>query len=113
MRKKKETHVPNVPGKPTKSGHYMGKRTGFELRDGKYFIDPVHRSTIDDVLLEYIALQTFIDAMNRHVHGEVLKLKRREKEFWDRLCDDLGLERTDRLLYENGAVYYADEKSEM
>lgn len=84
-------------------GHHVGASNGFEKKGEAIFPAPTHAAPMESMRIDRVALEEFIDAMNRHVHREFGKIATREAAWWQAVQRDLGIKRGD-------AVYhYADE----
>lgn len=101
MAKRKQKQLrpyePRVPANlwDLPDGHHAALRTGFDKRGGRIYVAPTHKDPWDEIRSDRQALDDFVEAMNRHIHSELRKLRRREDARLDLLEEDFGIKRAD------------------
>jgi len=74
--------------------HKMGKFYGYdENEDGSIVIAPGLADIIERAVENEEAIQAAADIFNRLTVDLLRGINQRKKEFWDRVCDEYGLDR--------------------
>lgn len=91
----KEPYVAKVPHDvfALPDGHHIAYWTGFTKKGAEVYPAPTHTAPMEDIRADRAALDDFIDAINRHAHAELRKLRRREDAWWENVRRDLGIKR--------------------
>src|SRR3990167_9188109 len=97
---KKQTYPPN---------HFMGKYTGYSLKDGKYHIAPTYTERFDKLLDEQSGLNALVEAVNNHVKKEYADIATQRRKLWDAIREDLSLDPKKEWTYN----YYLGEVTEI
>ena len=72
--------------------HRMGKRTGYTLIDGKYFLAPVLTQRIDELAAQLAGLQGFLKCVSRFCTDEFQRIEVGRVAWWKDVADDIGLD---------------------
>ncbi len=76
--------------------HHMGKHTGYELVDGVYHIAPSYTLAFAELNDRAEGVDMFMKTVTRYVAELNAEIQKENRRQWDRLCDDLGLDRNKR-----------------
>lgn len=85
-------------------GHHLGYTNGFHKRGDELHLAPAHTATAEAIRLDRAALDDYVDAVNRHLHNELRKIRRREDAWWQYVEKDIGIKRTDVSYFYAGYV---------
>lgn len=79
-------------GDMTKKDHKSGKYTGYELRDGKYFVAPMYVEQLQSLKEESMAVEDLLRSVSGFATKQFAALRKRQHEIWTRMSDDLGVD---------------------
>jgi hypothetical protein len=95
--------------KPTKNGHYMGKRCGFEYKDGRYQVAGTHYSMMEDANEQEAGIRAMMEAHNTYIGKQFQRIAEIRNRFWKGIQEDYDL--PENLLYHgNGWVSIAPKE---
>lgn len=77
--------------KPTKNGHYMGKRCGFDYEDGRYKVASSHYAAMEEAAVLEFGLKTMMAAHNGYINSQFNKIADIRTRFWKHVQDDYEL----------------------
>ncbi len=103
-KKKREPYQPKVPTHiwTLEDGRHLALYTGFDKNGARIYPAPTHTQPMEQIRVEREALQTFIDAMQAHVHREFQKIARAEARWWKSVEEDLGIRRGEAVYFYDG-----------
>lgn len=103
-RTKKETADPN---------HKAGKYTGYEVRNGKYFIAPIYRQEMDTLLARMRGIDTVLKAVITFSGEDSARIQAERMTLWKRIEEDLALDISVgewQYDYVHGCIYRVEAK---
>lgn len=74
------------------AGYNMGIRTGYDYRDGKYYLAPTHTQGYDNIVVEAEALERMMTAHNNYVQTAMIAYRKKVKWWFRQVAEDLGLD---------------------
>ena len=78
--------------KPTKDGHYMGKRCGFDYKEGRYHVAGNHYQKMEEAAELEAGLRAMMEAHNSYIGKQFERIAAIRKRFWDGIRDDYELQ---------------------
>lgn len=81
-----------------------GKRTEFELVDGKYRIAPEYASRFSEIAQMETAVKDTLAAVVEQTTRHLTVINSHWKKWWDEVYDDLGLDESVEYEYLDGVV---------
>lgn len=84
--------------------HRLGKNTGYDLRDGKYFLAPIHQESFQRTVDERRALELLLQMVTNHVAERLAVVTAAQTKWWKVVEGDLGV-----VFRGNGYQYNAAE----
>lgn len=103
MKKKKEPEKQKVLN--LADGHYMGKHTGYDVRDGKIYPAPALTDIYHSIQDRRRGLDRYLETVNLFIAQQYEQLAKEERLWWQKLAEDL------RLDYSTGWIYDYLDKS--
>ncbi|MDP3063136.1 MAG: hypothetical protein Q8O40_08005 [Chloroflexota bacterium] len=71
--------------------HKMGKHTGYELRDGKYYLAPTYQQRMDALRARQIGLEDLVRVVSAFAADNYAAIAREQQGWWKEVEDDLAL----------------------
>ena len=79
--------------------HHQGKMTGYTLIDGAYHIAPIYQEQFNQIQDEAAGIDQLIRSVNESVQKMYKENRRKIRELWDDLHEDLGLDKDKKYFY--------------
>jgi hypothetical protein len=94
--------------------HRMGKRTWYEIRDGKYHIAPTYSQSFEEIGTAKSSVDEVVRTVNNYAAQQYTALNKREKAWWDSVLEDLGLEKGPSWTYDRSekCIYLTPKNEE-
>ena len=71
--------------------HRLGKFTGYDLRDGKYYIASTHKDSFERIREERRALEMLFVMVTDHIAKRLEAVTSAQSRWWAGIEDDLGI----------------------
>jgi len=84
--------------------HHEGKKTGYELIDGVYHIAPLYTKQFDDLALQRNGVDEMLCSVTSHASKALEVIARRQKQLFEDVMDDIGIDQTTVWGYQNGTL---------
>jgi hypothetical protein len=86
--------------------HYMGKETGYTLKDAVYYIAPLYQQQFDFLMTQEKGIAKMLEIVTDHAATDLQKLAEQNVKLWKTITDDIGLDLTKRweYIYQSGTV---------
>lgn len=72
--------------------HHEGKRTGYTLKEGRYYLAPVLRKRIDLLLSQEESIERLLNDVLRFCHSQTTDIAQKKQTWWKDVGDDLDLD---------------------
>ena len=93
--------------------HFRGKHSGYELIDGVYHIAPMYTDSFAKLADRTIGVDGLVNSVVRHAAEINKEIACEQRILWERLYDDLDLDRSKRYHYKSSeGVIRVVEKAE-
>lgn len=98
--------------KKKNSQHYMGKNTGYELKDGVYYIAPYYINQFDELSSKREGLNQMLGMVSRHVAQDLQEILKAELKVWQDVKEDINLADNVNWVYLAGKIYQKEAPKE-
>ena len=99
--------------KVKETNYSMGKHSGYELIDGVYHIAPMYIDAFSKLAARADGVDQLIKSVTKHIADINNEIASEYQSLWQRLCDDLGLDKNKSYCYNHdGTIRVKEEKEE-
>ncbi len=78
----------------TRAKRIEGKETGATVRGDEIIVAPIYADGLQDIISEKRALTELQENVLRYCHKQLVVLEKQRDQFWERMTDDLGLDKS-------------------
>ncbi|MDO9580136.1 MAG: hypothetical protein Q7J06_06155 [Bacteroidales bacterium] len=97
--------------KPGDTNYHKGKETGYHLINGEYHIAPLYQGQFDFLHDKKNGIEEMLAMVSRHSAQDLEAISKATRQLWDRLAEDIGIDKAAGWTYQNGVVRPADSKT--
>lgn len=84
--------------------HHMGKRTGYELKDGVYHIAPLYAEQFQKLNEEKAGIEEVLEVVTRHATERMKQVVKIRSRIFQDIYDDIGLDSSENWVYSGGKI---------
>lgn len=82
----------------------MGKETGYHFIKGEYRIAPIYCDQFEELYRKRTSIAQLVNMVHEHAAKDLEQILKSERELWDRISEDIGVEFSDGWVYTRGIV---------
>ena len=82
------------------ANHFMGKKTGYELINGKYHVAPMYMDIMERIMSQKAGVDALIQSVSKYAAETNTHIADEQNRTWKMLYEDLGLDKTKNWSYD-------------
>ena len=93
---------------------FIGKHSGYRFTNGVYHIAPMYIENFERLMDRRVGVDQFLLSVTRHAAGINEEIAEEQRRIWNRIYDDLSLDRNKNWEYhQDGTIHEVVKPSEV